>query len=254
MSWTETRSASFAVRFESEDAGDVEQLLEQLESTRERLMDGFGRLPEDVAIVVHPTPAQLALAQPILPVVRRMTAPAARRYLAGWYTANEVHVLAPRLLRERSSNVPGSEEMLLLSPSALYVQLVVGSMHPRLPPPFRPSSLRTYSKWAWLVAGAGSWFSGQTACARPAIIRRLREGGKPAFPPGVSDAPLLGGTLYDLLVREEGQGAAVRLARAPLADGPRRVLERAFGERAAVHTEGTWRSHLTRMATTAGDR
>lgn len=254
MAWTETRSSSFAVRYEQEDETDVAELLDQLEGTRERLDEAFGRLPQDIAVVVHPTATQLALAQPMLPVVRRMTAPAARRYLAGWYTASEVHVLAPRLLRERASNVPGSVEMLLLTPSALYTQLVVGHLHPKLPPPFRPASLRTYATWAWLVAGAGSWFSGQTAWARPAIIRRLREGGKPAFPPNVSDAPLLGGTIYDLLVREEGEGAAVRLARAPLADGPRRVLERAFSERAAVHTEGTWRSHLTRMATAAGDR
>jgi hypothetical protein len=254
MAWTEARSATFAARFEEEDTADVAALLDQLETTHEQLGSAFGRVPEHVAIVVHGSNTQLSLAQPVLPIVRRLTAPAARRYLAGWYSADEVHVLAPRLLRRRASNVAGSEEMLLLTPAALYTQLVIGHLHPRLPPPFRPGALRTYSRWAWLVAGAGSWFSGQTALARPAIIRRLREGGKPAFPPSVSDAPLLGGTIYDLLVREEGEPAAVRLAHASLADGPRRVLERAFHERAAVHTEGTWRSHLTRMATSAGDR
>jgi hypothetical protein len=252
MGWVEASSTSFNARFEDEDEEDVVQLLDQLEGVRERLGSAFGRIPEDVTIVVHPGATQLALAQPVLPLVRRLTAPAARRYLAGWYSEREVHVLAPRLLRDRASSVPGSLDMLLLTPSALYVQLVVGHLHPKLPPPFRPTSLRTYARWAWLVAGAGSWFSGQTTCARPAIVRRLREGGKPSFPPGVSDAPLLGGTIYDLLVREEGQGAAVRLARAPLADGPRRVLERAFGERALIHTEGTWRSHLSRLATAAG--
>jgi len=252
MGWTEAASDSFTVRFEDEDGGEVAQLLDQLEGVHDDLSAAFGRIPEDVAIVVHPTWTQLAIAQPALPLVRRLTAPAARRYLAGWYSAREVHVLAPRLLRERASNVPGSVDMLLLTPSALYVQLVVASMHPRLPPPFRPASIRTYTRWAWLVAGAGAWFSGQTACARPAIVRRLREGGKPSFPPSVSDAPLLGGTLYDLLVREEGAQAAVRLARAPLGDGPRRVLERAFHERSALHTEGTWRSHLARLATAPG--
>ncbi len=251
MAWTESSSASFAARHEERDAADVAALLDQLEGVRERLGTAFGRLPEEVAIVVHGNWAQLDLAQPVLPVLRRMSTPAARRYLAGWYTAREVHVLAPRILRERASNVPGSREMLLLTPSALYTQLVVGGLHPRLPPPIRPRSLRAYMRWAWLVAGAGSWFSGQTGCARPAIVRRMRESGKPAFPPTLSDAPLLGGTIYDLLVREEGEKAAVRLARAPLGDGPHRVLEHAFGERALVHTEGTWRAHLTRMATAA---
>lgn len=252
MAWTESQSESFAVRHEESDLDDVVGVLDQLEGTRERLQAAFGRIPDDVTIVVHPSMAQLALAQPVLPVVRALTTPAARRYLTGWYSTHEVHVLAPRLMRDRASNVPGSLDMLLLTPSALYTQLVVGSMHPRLPPPFRPRSLRTYTRWAWLVAGAGSWFSGQTAFARPAIVRRMREGGKPSFPPRVSDAPLLGGTIYDLLVAEEGQSAAVRLARAPLSDGPRRVLERAFHERAVVHTEGNWRSHLSRLATSSG--
>lgn len=253
MAWTESRSASFTARHEELDGDDVGLVLDQLEGTHERLGEAFGALPEEVAVIVHGNAAQLALAQPVFPVVRRMTAPAARRYLVGWFAPGEVHVLAPRLLRERASSVPGSREMLMLAPSSLYTQLVVGHLHPRLPPPFRPASLRTYVRWAWLVAGAGSWFSGQTAHARPAIVRRMREGGRPSFPPDVSDAPLLGGTIYDLLVREEGERAAVRLARSPLSDGPRRVLERAFGERALVHTEGTWRAHLTRLATAAGN-
>lgn len=251
MGWTESGSASFAARHEERDGAEVADLLAQLEGTRERLGGAFGRVPEEVTIVVHGSRTQLDLAQPVLPLLRRMSAPAARRYLVGWYSASEVHVLAPRLLRERASNVPGSREMMLLAPSALYTQLVVGGLHPRLPPPVRPRTLRAYARWAWLVAGAGSWFSGQTGCARPAIVRRMRESGKPSFPPSLSDAPLLGGTIYDLLVREEGEKAAVRLARAPLADGPRRVLEHAFGERALVHTEGTWRAYLTRLATAA---
>ena len=128
MGWVEASSASFTARFEDEDEADVAQLLEQLEEVRDELGTAFGRVPDDVAIVVHPAWTQLALAQPVLPVVRRLTAPAARRYLAGWYSTREVHVLAPRLLRERASSVPGSLDMLLLTPSALYVQLVVGHM------------------------------------------------------------------------------------------------------------------------------
>src|SRR5206468_1655764 len=101
---------------------------------------------------------------------------------------------------------------------------------------------------AWLAAGAAQYFSGQTAFARPAIARRLREGREPAFPPSVRDAALLGGSVFDLLAREQGVGAAVRLAHTPLAGEPRAALVGAFAGREMVHTEGAWRAHLARLA------
>jgi hypothetical protein len=159
-----------------------------------------------------------------------------------------VHVLAPRLLQARASNVPGSREMNLLAPSALYTQVVVGASNRRLPPPFRPPSLARYLRWAWLAAGAGQHFSGQTAHARPAIARRLREGPKPSFPPGLRDAQLLGGTVLDLLAREEGEAACAALASELPPGGPRQALVSAFHGRSIVHTEGTWRAHLARIA------
>ena len=42
--------------------------------------------------------------------------------------------------------------------------------------------LRRELRWAWLLEGAARWFGGQTAHARPAIARRLREGGPPQLP------------------------------------------------------------------------
>jgi len=160
-----------------------------------------------------------------------------------------VHVLAPRVLEGRASNVPGSRELQLLAPAALYVQLVVGAANARLPPPFRPWSLARYRTWAWLQAGAGQLLSGQVEHARGAIVRRLREGPAPDFPPGVADAALLGGTVLDLLAREEGWDAVGRLLREPVPRaGPRSALVEAFGGRAAAHTEGTWRAHLARHA------
>lgn len=248
MPWVETTSPSFSARHELADDEDVVEVLELLESTRERLGNAFAKLPADVAVVIHGSPLQLDLAQPYVPLVRRLTAPAARRYVVGWFSQREIHVLAPRLLKARASNVPGSLEMNLLAPAALYAQIVVGTNNPGLPPPFRPASFARYLRWAWLAAGAAQYFSGQTPYARPAIARRLHEGSEPDFPPGIRDAYLLGGTLLDLVAREEGEDAAVRLACELPRGGPREALLTAFRGRALVHTEGTWRAHLARMA------
>ena len=248
MSWVETTSPHFSARHEEHDADDVVGVLELLEGTRDRLGEAFERLPEQVAVVVHPSPFALSLAQPYLPVVRRLTAPAARRYLVGWFQHDEIHVLAPRVLEARASNVPGSREMNLLAPAALYTQLAIGASSERLPPPFRPASFVRYVRWAWLAAGAAQYFSGQTAFARPAIARRLREGPEPEFPPGIRDAQLLGGTVVDLIAREQGEGAAARLAVELDPTGPREALVGAFGGRPLEHTERTWRAHLARIA------
>jgi hypothetical protein len=80
------------------------------------------------------------------------------------------------------------------------------------------------------------------------VARRLHEGRKPAYPPGRPDAWLLGGTLVDLLAREEGPGAVIELARSRLAGPPRDALVDAFGGRLWIHTEAAWRSHLERLA------
>lgn len=248
MPWVETSSPSFTARHEYSDGDDAQSVLELLEGTRERLGRVFVTLPDQVAVVLHGSPLQLAVAQPYLPLLRALTAPAGRRYLAGWFSRGEVHVLTPRLLTARASNVSGSREMIMLTPAALYAQLVVGINNPGLPPPFRPTSFVRYVQWAWLASGAAQYFSGQTVYARPAIARRLHEGPAPEFPPGVRDAALLGGTVFDLLAREEGEQAAVDLATSLPRSGSRAALVKAFSGRALVHTEGTWRAHLARMA------
>ncbi|MGH2897464.1 MAG: hypothetical protein ACRDMZ_02225, partial [Solirubrobacteraceae bacterium] len=166
----------------------------------------------------------------------------------GWAGRGELHVLAPRLLAERAASVEGSREMLALTPAALYVQLVVAACNPALPPPWSPRSTLRAARWAWLVAGSAQWFSGQTAHARPAIAHRLREGQRPQFPPALRDAALLGGSVVDLVAREEGVQSAVRLACSLPRGGQREALVSVFHGRALVHTEGTWRSHLARLA------
>jgi len=180
--------------------------------------------------------------------MRRVTTPAARRYLAGWTGRGTLHALAPRLLAQRAANVQGSREMLLLTPAALYCQLVVAESNPMLAPPWSPRRTIRAARWAWLVAGAAQWFSGQTAHARPAIARRLREESRPAFPPRLRDATLLGGTVIDLVAREVGELAAVRLACRLPPGGQRQSLVEVFHGRALVHSEGTWRAHLARLA------
>ena len=65
--------------------------------------------------------------------------------------------------------------------------------------------------------------------------------------PVLTGALLLGGSIFDLLAREQGDRACVTLARGPHPDGPIRALEVAF-PRALRHTESAWRSHLEWLA------
>jgi hypothetical protein len=239
----ESTSPSFSARHDSSQAGEAAAVLAGLEALRERLRTLFERAPGEVAVVLHPRPAALALAQPWLPLARRAAAPAGRRYYAGWFGEREIHVLSPPALERRASQVPGSREALLLSPEHEYSHVVVGANNPDLPPPFSVAAFRRYVRWAWLCEGAAAWLSGQVPHLRAAIVRRLREGGRPAFPPDPRDAMLLGGTLFDLLEREGGTRAAAGLALGRLDRGPRSVLLEAFGRQLAS-VERDWRSLL----------
>lgn len=247
--WSETSSENFSARYDEAEGDDVRGVLDLLEQTRERLGGLFPQLPADVTVVLHSSRVALDIAQPYLPIMRRASTPTARRYLAGWAGRGTLHVLTPRLLAERATNVAGSRDMLQRTPAALYVQLAVAACNPDLPPPWSPRSTIRAARWAWLHAGAAQWFSRQTAFAGPAIARRMRDDGRPAFPPGLKDAALLGGSVVDLVVREEGIGAAVALACSRLpAGGSHAALVAAFDGRAIMHTEGTWRAHLARLA------
>ena len=248
MPWLETASDTFVARHDERDALDVERVLAQLEHTRGRLDRRFPERLGELAVVIHGSAAQLDAAEPWLPLVRRLTAPAGRRYLVGWAAERELHVLAPRLLAQRASNVEGSLELLMLAPSALLARRYVAANHRGMPPPFGPRTFTRWLRWAWLLEGAAQYFSGQVQHVRPAVTRRLREAGPPSFPPGRRDAALLGGTVFDLLAREEGDRACVGLACGPHRDGPRGALARAFADRPVRHTEAAWRSHLARLA------
>ncbi len=245
--WVESRSTSFSARHESADAADAHAVLAALEGFRADLGGLYERLPEEMAVVLHPRAAALTLAHPWLPLARRVSAPAARRYFAGWYTENAIHVLSPAALERRASNVEGSRDALLLAPLHEYAHVVVGANSVDLPPPFSIAAFRRYVHWAWLSEGAATWLSGQTRHLRAAIVRRLREGGRPAFPPAAADATLLGGTIYELLEREAGQARAARLATSELDRGERSLLVDAFG-RPLAGIERDWRDLLDSMS------
>ncbi len=98
MAWLETASETFVARHDERDSEDAQRVLAQLEHARPRLQRRLGAEVGELAVVLHPTSAQLDAAQPWLPLQRARTAPAARRYVVGRVADGELHVLAPRVL------------------------------------------------------------------------------------------------------------------------------------------------------------
>jgi len=243
MPWVETPSLSFVARHESTQARAAERVLEDLERFRSHLEGLFETVPGEIAVVIHPRPLMLALAHPWLPLLRAISAPAGRRYFAGFFGRREIHVLAPAALEQRASGVPGSAEALTLSPRHEYAHLVIGAANPSLPPPFTPGTFRRYVQMAWLAEGAATHFAGQVPHLRAAVARRLREGGRPSFPPGARDGLVLGGTVFGLLEDEAGREACVKLALSRNATAARRVLEEAF-DRPMASIERSWGDYL----------
>jgi hypothetical protein len=171
-------------------------------------------------------------------------APASRRYMAGWFSSATLHVLSPEALEQRASPVEGSRDALMLSPLHEYAHLAIGANNPGLPPPFNPGSFRRYLRWAWLCEGAATQLASQTPFLRAAVARRLHEGGKPEFPPSARDAPLLGGSVLDMLEEERGADAVAALVTARLARADAHaLLERAF-RRPLFEVERDWRARL----------
>jgi hypothetical protein len=251
MAWVETELGGFIARHNEADARDARRVLQSLELTQLRLAELFPRQIPEITVILHGGVPSLTMTNPTLPLAWLMTAPAARRYVAGWAGSDQLHVLSPALLRHRASNVEGSREMLGLSAAALYARRVVMENNKELQGVMGAIRVRRELRWAWLLEGSARWFAGQTEHARPAIARRLREGGgvgSVRFPPGLRDATLLGGTVIDLLVREEGEAAAARLATRLHPKGARVAIGEAFGDRPVSRTEDAWRTHLRRLA------
>lgn len=242
MVWAESVSPSFRARHHIEDADSADRVLYALEDTRARLEALFARTPEGMTVVLHGGPVGLAFTNPLLPAIWAISTPSSRRYIAGWVGAHELHVLSPRALANRASNLAGSREMLALTPDALYARRVIAESSSALvkaPPPRR---IDTELRFAWLIEGAARWFAGQTDHAGPAIARRLRETAPPAFPPRLCDAALLGQTVIDLLAKTRGEQAAARFVCHP------KPLTAAFGVRSFRKLDHAWRSHLLELA------
>jgi hypothetical protein len=248
MTWVESVSPSFRARHEAADADDADRVLYSLERTRERLDYLFPRAIPEMTVVLHRGMMGLSLTNPLLPLSWIATAPAARRYVAGWVGGRELHVLSPATLKTRASNVPGSREILGLAPTALYARRVITENNLELRQARPPVRVGLEFRWAWLVDGGARWFAGQTEHSRAAIARRLREGGRPTFPPSARDASLLGPTVIDLLARERGEKVTAQFVCRLHPHGPRGTLSRAFGGRRMAHIEDDWRSHLAHLA------
>jgi hypothetical protein len=242
MTWTETTSLTFSARHEDSDTGYAEELLDRLEDLSLRLEDRFDHAPGDITIVVHPASVWLTAAHPFLPAVRWSAAPAGRRYLAGWPMATEIHVLGEAAMEKRAAG-EASLEALKGTAERLYTQIVVSANNGAIPPPWTPGRFFRYLSWAWLVEGSAQHFSRQVDLYRAAVIRRLREGSRPSFPPGRRDAILLGGTVFELLEDYRGGGACELLVSRLRRDGPAANLEAAF-DLEIEEVEAMWRQHL----------
>jgi hypothetical protein len=251
VAWVESASDAFQCRHSSAHADEAALVLETLERARGALAHVFPRTVDGLTFVLHDSVASLALARPQAVLAWVVTAPAARRYVAGWAGRREVHLLSPAVLARRAANSPGSAQMLALAPATLYARALILECNHELHRGSATARAAFALRWAWLLEGGARFFSGETASARGAIVRRLREGGRPRFPPGLRDAPLLGGTVIDLLAREHGKLAAAQFATRLHPGGPRAALTKAFDGRPLVHTEGAWRSHLAALAAAA---
>jgi hypothetical protein len=245
MSWVETESLSFTARHDSDDSAYAERTLDRLEHLRLRLEDRFERIPEEVTVVVHTNPVWLTAAHPFRPAARWAAAAAGRRYLAGWPMSTELHVLNDTHMERRAAG-DDSCEALLGTAERLYAQMVVAQNNTDLPPSWTPRRFARYLRWAWLVEGGAQYFARQVGLYRAAVIRRLREGARPAFPPSRRDAVILGGTIFDLLENERGPEACERLVDRLLPQGPEVQLEDAFDARFR-EIEEAWRDYLREM-------
>src|SRR3954464_15350708 len=109
MPWIETESLSFIARHEADDIDYAQHVLDALEDLRLRLEERFDDVPGGITVIIHTTPGWLGAAPggrrfppppppggagappPCLPRARLAGPRGARRYLAGWAMATELH-------------------------------------------------------------------------------------------------------------------------------------------------------------------
>ena len=220
MTWIETDSLSFTARHDDADLACAHRVLDSLEDLRLRLEDRFGEVPGSVTVILHDNPAWLSAAHPLLPAVRWSAAPAARRYLAGWPMAGEIHTLTDSWMEKRSA---GEDSLRALRGTAerMYAQIVLAANNQRCRPCGHRSALHRLPALGLADRGC-----------RPVLHRPDRPlprgrdhaaaGGRPpAFPSTRRDALILGGTVFDLLDRHAGRTPASGWPLGFTAQGPR---------------------------------
>ena len=253
LAWLETASDTFVARHDERDAPDVERVLARSSMRARGSTSASPSGSGELAVVVHGSAAQLDAAEPWLPLQRRLTAPAGRRYLVGWAAERELHVLAPRLLAQRASNVEGSLELLMLAPAALLARRYVAANHPGMPPPFGPRTLRALAALGVAARGRGAVLlrPDRATCAR-----RSRGGcaraARPRSRPGGATRRCSAAPCSTCWRARRATGRCVALACGPHRDGARAALTRAFDGRDIRHTEAAWRSHLVRLGEPGG--
>ena len=164
--------------------------------------------------------------------------------------ATELHILNDDYTDRRAAG-EDSRRALRGTAERLYVQIALASNNHQLPPPWSPRRFGRYLRWAWLIEGAAQYFAGQVPLFRAAVIRRMREGGPPSFPPSARDAIILGGTIFDLLERRCGPEACELLVSRLRKDGAHGNIELAFGE-SFEEVEQAWRRHLREEVARSG--
>ena len=207
--------------------------LAALEVLRDDLAGRFDTLPGEVAVVIHP---RLAASRSPIRGCRSRGRPPPRRaaLLRGLVRLHRDPRTRAACPRAAGVEVPGRARRSARA-CTTSTRTWCSARQPDLPPPFtRAASGATCAGPG--CARARPRGSGQVHL-RAAIVRRLREGKAPSFPPSARDAFLLGGTLFDLLEGEAGSRAAAALAtrgaRPRAAFGAGRRLRASAGERGA---------------------
>ena len=259
VAWLETVTATFLARHERATP-TTPRACSTRSSTRARLEGAVPARGRRVTVVLHRSAAQLDAAQPWCPLERRLTAPAARRYVVGWAGAQTLHVLAPRMLASARLERGGLARDAELAPAALLARRVVG--------PTTAACRRRPAGASAPAAALGVARRGRGAVLlRPGRARAPGDrapparGRAPRVPAGLRDAALLGGTVFDLLAREQGPrprcgspAASTRRARARAARrsaGARSFTPRAPGartSRGSPASEGPARARRRRAA------
>jgi hypothetical protein len=241
--WTESSSNLFRVRFDDDSRTEVEELIHVLETVAARLEAHGLLLPDHPTIVVHPTAFSLGMAQPAFLAAQSLTENNGRRYLASWASGSTLHLIAPTRLMRRTGGHISARDALERQPACGLAHLALGHANPGL---ILQRTLRRRA-WFWLAWGAGQALVGQVPMLASTIAVRRRERRHLQLPPPARDAVALGGSLVELVLRDRGLTALVRLLRDPLPASPEDWIHKALPGLGSTEREIRWRMLLDEL-------